>query len=173
MSFCIVNKIVSISTTLKAYSPACWKSSYAHVCARGASWVTSLKHSVCWEGINESWGLTRSVCTYTHTPSAAVSALGAFHILSTITDAWTALSGLRGSARESRWTTGLPFYRFSLCCRLAAQRPPHYDRDRGKKERRSVKLLKFNYLIFWMGLSSCCVYSRVVTVSEGQNSGRL
>lgn len=51
--FCIVNKIVFISTTLKAYSAVCWKTSYIHV-RRGANSATVLKDSVCWEGINES-----------------------------------------------------------------------------------------------------------------------
>lgn len=53
MFSCIVNKIESISTTLKAYSPVYWKSSYSHVRQREST-VTSLKDSVCWEGINES-----------------------------------------------------------------------------------------------------------------------
>jgi len=38
---------------------------------------------------------------------------------------------------------------------------------------RSVKLLKYNYLIFWAGLSCCCVDSGVDMVSEEQKAVRL
>lgn len=52
MSFCNVNKIVFISTTLKAYSAVCWKT-YIHV-RWGANRATVLKDSACRESINES-----------------------------------------------------------------------------------------------------------------------
>lgn len=80
---------------------------------------------------------------------------------------------IRGSASESWSATVCLFIASGLLFTGSSTASSLGQTQASEKEMRSVKLLKFNYLIFFIGLSLHCIYSKLLTEFEGQNSGEF